>query len=638
MTAHHSYLLFKINFILESVKTDKRVSSVEDLQRNAPSLLSFLYESLYAPLLIGLEGSQSAVVHRDSRVVMEGLLSGMRDRFSNCQFLENVSSVQISHGALEAIEIVIDLMYATAQMNASSERKPEEREGSNEFNNGGTFRRLNDNSRNLQSNKVVKKYFKEAKKKKPKVSQEVDRILKQLSAIEHQNATTRPKQSIKKKTKLKSRAKRPSYDKQLSYIISPLLRDRKYSSVNNEEHLDQNVDIDSISSLDQLYEREKFEDDAVDEPNKSASCDDQESGKITKDTPPKHRHNSGGNQTTFDENTRRPNSASSTRSPILDRCKPKQYSSWGNQPREFVYDVHSGRRVSTEEMAQIKKYREDQLAKYKRSLMSSESKLNDKKCSHSATASGYPNTTTAASVRMYLKKMELSRSPPPSPTPKSQLHSSSRNLKVYGCLENGDMLLTIEHCSQCESHEMSLRHNPNEYISQANQFLKDMSRQLYDYIPVARVGVLLHGIANSRMCASAFRVGAFEIQIAYRNNSGCLSYELLHSKLMTSKWPSKLVIEKRLVSFLSKCGIDSLSKGLEGGASSLVESWHSLQLAESNWCYEMETKDSNNIVWLFDWKSINTDEIDNNEEALENDLGQDSSNETLDALYDSLTK
>ena len=55
------------------------------------------------------------------------------------------------------------------------------------------------------------------------------------------------------------------------------------------------------------------------------------------------------------------------------------------------------------------------------------------------------------------------------------------------------------------------------------------------------------------------RIGAFEVQIAYRNSKNELQLDLLHSKLVTRRWPSKTVLEKRIRAFVSQCSIPTFS-------------------------------------------------------------------------------
>ena len=46
-----------------------------------------------------------------------------------------------------------------------------------------------------------------------------------------------------------------------------------------------------------------------------------------------------------------------------------------------------------------------------------------------------------------------------------------------------------------------------------------------------------------------------QVQIAYRKPNNEVQVDLLHSKLVTRRWPSKSVMEKRLRAFVSQCRV-----------------------------------------------------------------------------------
>ena len=47
-----------------------------------------------------------------------------------------------------------------------------------------------------------------------------------------------------------------------------------------------------------------------------------------------------------------------------------------------------------------------------------------------------------------------------------------RMFGAYEKLENLDLIFSIEYCHNCKFHNISLRHDPQEYINHADQFLK----------------------------------------------------------------------------------------------------------------------------------------------------------------------
>jgi hypothetical protein len=61
--------------------------------------------------------------------------------------------------------------------------------------------------------------------------------------------------------------------------------------------------------------------------------------------------------------------------------------------------------------------------------------------------------------------------------------------------------------------------------------------------------------SNSKQTDVDSRIGAFEVQVAFKNSKGDVSTELLHSKLLTRHWPNKAAMEKKLQDFVTKCGV-----------------------------------------------------------------------------------
>lgn len=102
------------------------------------------------------------------------------------------------------------------------------------------------------------------------------------------------------------------------------------------------------------------------------------------------------------------------------------------------------------------------------------------------------------------------------------------------------------------------------------------------------------------------RIGAFEIQVAYRDHTGYITPELLHSKLATRKWPSASVVEKRLRIWLGSLPVPSIDhtdeeagsysdSAVEGLGSSYpvgAGQWSETALAEAGWVYPAYTPSS----------------------------------------------
>lgn len=103
---------------------------------------------------------------------------------------------------------------------------------------------------------------------------------------------------------------------------------------------------------------------------------------------------------------------------------------------------------------------------------------------------------------------------------------------------------------------------------------------------------------RSKISDENSRIGAFEIQVAYRDDTGYISPEIIHSKLAARKWPSASVVEKRLRIWLGSLPVptmenvddgasysDSAIEGLGGSYPVGAGPWAETVLAESSWVY-----------------------------------------------------
>jgi hypothetical protein len=93
------------------------------------------------------------------------------------------------------------------------------------------------------------------------------------------------------------------------------------------------------------------------------------------------------------------------------------------------------------------------------------------------------------------------------------------------------------------------------------------------------------------------RIGAFEVQAAFRNSGGEICTELLHSKLLTRHWPSKSGMEKKLKDFILKSGIATHPLYVENSSSDGEGSdglspyplghveWEETPLSSTTWMY-----------------------------------------------------
>ncbi len=134
----------------------------------------------------------------------------------------------------------------------------------------------------------------------------------------------------------------------------------------------------------------------------------------------------------------------------------------------------------------------------------------------------------------------------------------ARQFNAYTKLEKHDLIISIEHCVNCEHHNISTRHKCEEYVRNADNFLKICSNIIFDSKICVRIGVTRFNAnvtPKSKTSDTDTRIGAFEIQIAYKNKNKEVTSEVLHSKLVSRRWPSKSVLEKRIKTFIGKMNI-----------------------------------------------------------------------------------
>lgn len=248
----------------------------------------------------------------------------------------------------------------------------------------------------------------------------------------------------------------------------------------------------------------------------------------------------------------------------------------------------------------------------------------------------------ASSVDTYVQKMRsLRQGSPPSPGLKqSPKHfDTPRQLPCYAHMRPLDIVLSVEHCVNCESHKKTVRHDPKEYQKRAGDILRQLVMAVHMYSPCCRVGVVCEeanveatgdhfrcgGVDNSQCsgCGSESRLGAFEVQVAFKQapdhrGESLMLTELLHSKLGTRLWPSKKAVSKQLESFLTKAGIKSyrnISLGDRRGficeaqmPSYQADSsypvgmvdWTDVAHSTDSWEYLYTSGNSNRVCWSFD--------------------------------------
>ena len=135
------------------------------------------------------------------------------------------------------------------------------------------------------------------------------------------------------------------------------------------------------------------------------------------------------------------------------------------------------------------------------------------------------------------------RLPKPSPKPETPQNKSviirpseckvepaAREFREYSFLRENEVLLTIEHCDNCQDHSTSTRHDPEKYATAAKR-LKTLVLERFTMIKV-----LVKPLSKSDSEFKKQRLGAFEVQIA-KKSRGLLNVVVLHSKLSSRRWP-----------------------------------------------------------------------------------------------------
>ena len=104
------------------------------------------------------------------------------------------------------------------------------------------------------------------------------------------------------------------------------------------------------------------------------------------------------------------------------------------------------------------------------------------------------------------------------------------------------------------------------------------------------------------------RIGAFEVQVAFKDSEGVIFTELLHSKLLSRHWPNKSAMEKKLKLFVlssgiavhplydpNQCSDGYKSEGLGTYPVGFVE-WEDTPLADTTWTFPVIEKEKITVV------------------------------------------
>ena len=271
----------------------------------------------------------------------------------------------------------------------------------------------------------------------------------------------------------------------------------------------------------------------------------------------------------------------------------------------YTYDMRSGRRIPVsqaelqaeerrrkrEAMGNIKAMADmdNEVTSARPTRSNNDNDYHDNNHNHLSgpTRAEWPGKSTGRSVEEYLQRMRKLRGE--TETSNSET-PSARYYGDYQKLEKTDLVISVEHCWNCEHHNVSLRHNPHQYVSISDSFLRSLAQVAHGSGIKARVGVsrfkaditpkskmsdvdsrigyciIIVSVFSAPLIVSVFSRSC-EIQVAYKLTSGEIVTEVLHSKLVSQRWPSKSVVEKRLQAFLSKLDIPYYNSRIPSSAS-----------------------------------------------------------------------
>ena len=139
-------------------------------------------------------------------------------------------------------------------------------------------------------------------------------------------------------------------------------------------------------------------------------------------------------------------------------------------------------------------------------------------------------------------------------------------------LKYNEYMITIEHCASCEEHKYITQHQSNTIFKELALSYEKIIRERFPFIKVYLKPIDVEIVKNKTFVIPKVsengaahppiprlntkfkqcRIGAFEIQIATRNEKGDIEQRIIHSKLKTKKFPDVNTVLKKIVSFMPK--------------------------------------------------------------------------------------
>ncbi|CAK66291.1 unnamed protein product (macronuclear) [Paramecium tetraurelia] len=130
-----------------------------------------------------------------------------------------------------------------------------------------------------------------------------------------------------------------------------------------------------------------------------------------------------------------------------------------------------------------------------------------------------------------------------------------RKFKEFENLYNGDLVVTIEYCTNCSQHAGSTRHDEEKYYT----FATNLKQELIQQYPTAKVYLkpLIydpHDYSIDTLYIQR-RIGAFEVQVCSKNRDQ-VKKGLVFSKLNTKIWPNYTEVIERVSDYLNTAPLE----------------------------------------------------------------------------------
>ena len=146
-----------------------------------------------------------------------------------------------------------------------------------------------------------------------------------------------------------------------------------------------------------------------------------------------------------------------------------------------------------------------------------------------------------------------------------------QDFREYYNLRKNEYIITIEHCSSCEEHKNITQHQTDTIFKELAIKYQKIIQERFPFIKVYLKPIDVEIVKNEKFrfpkvengqpyptypfINNKFkqcRIGAFEIQIATKNEKDEKVVRIIHSKLKTKRFPDVNTVLKKIVSFMPK--------------------------------------------------------------------------------------